>query len=409
MKRFAIIFLLFGLASLIQGQDDTTWYWRQGDDPDSVKRTRGELDSLLESHSKWIRDTLSGKQLTLLEARLDRANLEGTNLQGANLENARLWDANLKRADLSRAHLEGADLRKAHLEGADLWGAHLERSNLRKAHLERSNLGAAYLEDAYLGRTHLEGADLMHAHLEGAHLGKAHLEDAIFEPNSLPKIWGIARAYGLSKLKYIDDPSMLVALREEFAKNGFKQSVREIICALRRHEAHFLAYIFLDLTSEYGSNLSMPWYILSVIWLICSLIYYKSMRKKSNSGVSLITDPSNIDGINSLGDYITRIDSGIKTLIYRDNPVIIQHIKDCYIKTPMPIRLIWWALFFSTMSAFNIGFRDINFGRWLRLIPRREFDLKPFGWIRTVSGLQALSSVYLIGLWILSFAGTPFK
>jgi len=24
-------------------------------------------------------------------------------------------------------------------------------------------------------------------------------------------------------------------------------------------------------------------------------------------------------------------------------------------------------MFFSSMRAFNIGFRDINFGRWLRL------------------------------------------
>jgi hypothetical protein len=60
------------------------------------------------------------------------------------------------------------------------------------------------------------------------------------------------------------------------------------------------------------------------------------------------------------------------------------------------------AMFFSLMSAFNIGFRDINFGRWLRLLTRREYDLKAVGWARTVSGLQSLLSVYLIALWVLS-------
>jgi hypothetical protein len=33
-------------------------------------------------------------------------------------------------------------------------------------------------------------------------------------------------------------------------------------------------------------------------------------------------------------------------------------------------------MFFSLMSAFNIGFHDINFGRWLRMLTKREYDLK---------------------------------
>jgi hypothetical protein len=61
------------------------------------------------------------------------------------------------------------------------------------------------------------------------------------------------------------------------------------------------------------------------------------------------------------------------------------------------------------MSAFNIGFRDINFGRWLRLLPRSEYDLKAKGWARTVAGLQSLFSVYLIALWVLTYFGRPFE
>lgn len=58
--------------------------------------------------------------------------------------------------------------------------------------------------------------------------------------------------------------------------------------------------------------------------------------------------------------------------------------------------------------AFNIGFRDINFGRWLRLLTKRGYDLKAVGWARTVSGFQSLLSVYLIALWVLSYFGRPF-
>jgi hypothetical protein len=60
-------------------------------------------------------------------------------------------------------------------------------------------------------------------------------------------------------------------------------------------------------------------------------------------------------------------------------------------------------MFFSLMSAFNIGFRDINFGRWLRLL-----DIKAVGWARVVAGWKSLISVYLIAMWVLTYFGRPF-
>ena len=66
------------------------------------------------------------------------------------------------------------------------------------------------------------------------------------------------------------------------------------------------------------------------------------------------------------------------------------------------------ALFFSAMSAFNIGFREINFGRWIRLLTRREYDIKARGPVRVVAGFQSLVSVYLIALWFLTYFGRPF-
>jgi hypothetical protein len=73
------------------------------------------------------------------------------------------------------------------------------------------------------------------------------------------------------------------------------------------------------------------------------------------------------------------------------------------------LRVLFWAGFFSLMSAFNIGFREINFGGWLRLLPRTEYDLKAKGWARTVAGFQSLVSVYMIALWVLTYFGRPFE
>lgn len=69
------------------------------------------------------------------------------------------------------------------------------------------------------------------------------------------------------------------------------------------------------------------------------------------------------------------------------------------IKLPKPEwRVYRAALCFSFLSAFNIGFHEINVGQWLRSLTRQEFDIKAVGWARTMAGLQSLISVYLVAL-----------
>jgi Protein of unknown function (DUF2934)/Pentapeptide repeats (8 copies) len=110
---------------------------------------------------------------------LSGAVLKQVYLIGAQLEGADLRVAHLEGAHLIGAYLEGADLRDAHLEGADLIpNAHLERADLSGAHLEGTDLRGAHLEGADLIGTHLEGADLRGAHIEGASLRFAHLSRA---------------------------------------------------------------------------------------------------------------------------------------------------------------------------------------------------------------------------------------
>ncbi len=61
------------------------------------------------------------------------------------------------------------------------------------------------------------------------------------------------------------------------------------------------------------------------------------------------------------------------------------------------------------MSAFHIGFRELNVGNWLARLQPREYILKATGWVRFVSGLQSLLSVYLLALWALTYFGRPFQ
>ena len=72
-------------------------------------------------------------------------------------------------------------------------------------------------------------------------------------------------------------------------------------------------------------------------------------------------------------------------------------------------RVAAMALYFSVLSAFAIGWRELNVGNWLTGIQRREYTLRGTGWVRTASGVQAVLSVYLIALWALTYFSRPFE
>src|SRR5215831_1209104 len=86
-----------------------------------------------------------------------------------------------------------------------------------------------------------------------------------------------------------------------------------------------------------------------------------------------------------------------------DNPALVEplHRRD--------ISTLGWAAYFSLLSTFQIGFREFNVGTWLSRAQPRNFVLEAVGWVRTVSGLQSLLSVYLLAMWLLTYFGRPFQ
>ena len=72
------------------------------------------------------------------------------------------------------------------------------------------------------------------------------------------------------------------------------------------------------------------------------------------------------------------------------------------------LRVPWLGFYFSLLSAFSLGWRELNVGNWITRIQKREYTLRATGWVRTVAGLQSLLSVYLLALWVLTYFGRPF-
>jgi len=73
------------------------------------------------------------------------------------------------------------------------------------------------------------------------------------------------------------------------------------------------------------------------------------------------------------------------------------------------LQAIGFALYFSLLSAVHIGWRDLNVGNWIARLQSREYMLRAKGWVRTVSGIQSLTSIYLLALWVLTYFGRPFE
>jgi hypothetical protein len=72
-------------------------------------------------------------------------------------------------------------------------------------------------------------------------------------------------------------------------------------------------------------------------------------------------------------------------------------------------RASFSALYFSILSAFFIGWRELNIGNWISRSAPQEYTLRGTGWVRPISGLQSLLSVYLLALSVLTYFGRPFE
>ena len=370
-----LLFFLCGLAIPAVGQQDSAWTWK---DKDGVERTRPELDKILAEHEKYITSNYTeGKLANLISAKLRGADLSGASLQGANLFAADLQEAKLAAADLQGALLSDADL---------------QRANLRSAKLQGAILFAADLREAKLAAADLQGAILNFSELQGAVMN---------DVRGLPDITGLAFAKGLSTIVFRPrNIPRFVAWKKALQETGYTKASKELVAAIRRNNQPALwETILFDWTCEFGANPLRPLVVLLWLWVAGTAAYLLGLAKGSGSGLYLLATGEKIPAGN------------------RSNRVL-------RLRWQMPRRGAGWkfpfrfaryagralgtAALFSMMSAFNIGFREVNLGRWIRLMQPREFDIKARGWLRVVSGLQSLTSVYLLALAILSHFGTPF-
>ena len=370
-----------------------------------------ELKKILEDHIAWATsDGKKGRFGNLCMANLSGANLSGANLTRANLSGANLTEAHLIQADLTGANLTEADLNEANLSAAKLLLANLTGTTLIRANLTQADLSEAILSEAILSR-----AILSEANISNAKFSYVDLEDAIFEPVSEPDKSFLGGIEHLKTVKFrAERQSGLVLFRAALKEAGLRKLEREATLAIEqgktnRSSSSFEKYfrrIFFEWTAGYGLYPGRCLVLLLSFIPLFSLIYffpiYKKPREAQISALGTLRFPParrprpdrRMDGI-----YRVWSDERIR--------------KDLEAPEPEKVALGFWkaigyAFYFSLLSAFHIGWRDFNVGSWIARLQPREYVLRATGWVRTVSGLQSLISIYLLAFWVLTYFGRPF-
>jgi hypothetical protein len=405
---FSFVMFFSTNFAVIHGEEKL-WTGNLGDgteiDEEGLKR-------IISEHEEWVKTTKKdGQRANLKKADIRETDLRGANLQGANLSGANLKKADIRETDLKGANLQGANLTGAKLQGADLqnanlWGANLQGANFWLANLQEADLQHAILRGARLWYTNLQEAKLGKANLQKADLEGANLKGTMFEiePNNLPDIPPIALAKNLSLLKYSDSPHALVELRTEFKKYGLRKQEREITYAIKRSGYEnalkkgnlltkievILGWIFFEKTCKWGMSPKRPIFILLGLIFFFTIPYAKAIYRFKSGKFKA-------DGI-----WKVWIPNRRRKDLGKDRP---EEILDSI----NPLFCFKNGFYFSILSAFNIGWRELNVGNWITRIQPYEYRFYASGWVRSVSGIQSIISVYLLALSVLTYFGRPFE
>jgi hypothetical protein len=185
-------------------------------------------------------------------------------------------------------------------------------------------------------------------------------------------------------------PNGLYGIREGLRAVGERKAQRELTFSIMANhhknagglEGAFNCILF-EITTDYGLSPGRPLYIACGLILIFKIVYRVGTRSANGVGIWKVWDRECVHR-DDRADTANRIQGGALTA--------------------------WgWELRFSILSAFQIGWRDLNVCHWIVRMQPGEYTLRATGWVRTVSGIQSMVSVYLVALSVLTYFGRPFE
>jgi len=424
---------------------------------DTVSKT--ELTETLEKHSQWLAneikfqsdDKLSSTaslyriafniQEAVAKGRVEgRAVLCNRNLKNVKLDGKQLSGADLRGSDLTGASLKGATLIHTYFDEACLARTAMMNVDLRTAILDNAKLYGTDLHEAVLSLASLRGTILADAKIEAAKIDYAFLDNAFYSPSSPAPSAYVGNLSGLSTMSYwtpflvlhlpcdgnvspLGKPLGLVQLRKLFIDNGDRTQERAVTFAIEHSRTNellntlglstspvsglsqlhkrsdenllsgvegILRVVLFEWTSGYGLEPGRPILLLIALIPMFAISYWCAISFGTKSGMTGIYRiwPKDRVGLTRAG--LGFLEPKVERVLAR------------------PLKGFLYALQFSILSAFQIGWREFNVGAWLSRIQSRDYALSAKGWVRSLSGVQSILSLYLLALSILTYFGRAF-
>lgn len=373
------------------------------------------------------------RPISLHDAFLEHADLRGADLSGVDLRGAKLAYARLDGSVLRDARLDGADLGGAYLDGSDLSNAYLntyrytehgqekERATyLEGAHLRMAELYETRLQRANLTSADLEQAVLVHSHFDNlSDLDGVNLNYTIFEPMDLPDLGKLPNVKSLRFMRYRNDPRSLTKLRDAFRDAGDVWSEKEVTYAIMMENeqrakrncnalasftsvsdcaVYIFNRLFLRSTFEYGLDPARPFVLLIGLTVFCGFWYALIIEYGGASKIVRVR-------FHKGREKTVRIESRVVPPRIRRSPASRRLVS--YFRRVLHVARI--GLYFSMQSVLNIGVQGLDFGKWLRMLSKTEYELVPTGFARTLSGIQSLAGLVFFALFLYSAFGHPFS
>ena len=321
---------------------------------------------------------------------------------GLDWRGARFWGVRLGDA---RAANKGGGLLYANLTGASFYESNLAgemflSSVLYGARFTRGSLAGASFGGADVRDVDFEGTDVTGADFGGANLNGAFWEP---QPGTLPRIASLASTLHLEGLRYRNTPQQLVGLREALYAAGLGEQARKVTFAIERSArtrdmasddwgrrlAGWFRYVAFEKTAGYGIYPLRPLLMIVLLIPLFAPLYLVPALRHGSGGL-----------------WIRRPDGAIG----HDAPAEWQSVPSLAGGTPLArlARAAGYALWFSILCAFRLGYGSFQVGDWIGRLQPREFTLGATGWCRTVAGVQSLLSLCLLALTVLCVFGRPF-
>jgi uncharacterized protein YjbI with pentapeptide repeats len=401
--------VLLGSLTLARADAPAQQLWRGCNHTKLWKPTDEQLRIVLARHAGWY-SKLTMVALPAHDPYLERVRTPGWSwLDEARLhpEQATLCHVNLMKANLSDVNLSQANLSDAILADANLNRANLSYAKLRDAYLGKADLSSADLSNADLSRATLEGTKL-----SKARLARADLTGATYAPQGEPLDSYVVGIKGLRTVNIPPgDDIGLIQLRKLLQDAGLRDDERAATYVIERSTTSqrlldwrrpnatiegVFRLIAFDWTTAYGLSPGRALVLILAFGVIFTGIYFVAIwghparGRDDLSGIFQVFPADRIDTTASV-------------------PALHKDAAVAKIREPGFWKALRSAAYFSILSAFNIGFESFSVGDWIRRVQAREYTLQPTGWVRVVSGLQSLLSLYLLAIWVLTYFGRPFQ